>query len=795
MTHQHNHTHEHKSCCHHNHAKAAGASGPVAIDPVCGMTVKIEGARHVHTHAGEPHYFCSAGCREKFVADPPRYLDPARKAAAEAAVPAGALYTCPMHPEIVQVGPGSCPICGMALEPKDPTAAVDGPNPELIDFRRRLAVAAVATIPVVVLAMGPDLGLPVHSWLSPQTVGWVELVLATPVVLWAGWPFLERGWASIRNRSPNMWTLISIGVLAAYLYSVVAVLAPGLFPQEFLMHGAVGRYFEAAAVIVTLVLVGQVLELKARERTGGAIRALLNLAPKTARRVGADGSETDIPLAHVHPGDRLRVRPGESIPVDGVVHEGQSTVDESLLTGEPVPVEKAPGATVTGGTINKAGAFIMEARKVGSETVLARIVEMVAHAQRSRAPIQSLVDRVAAYFVPSVVLIAVLAFVTWLVLGPSPALAYAMVAAVSVLIIACPCALGLATPMSIMVATGRGAREGVLVKNAAALEGMAGIDTLIVDKTGTLTEGKPVLSSMTALPGFAETELLGLAAALEKASEHPLAEAIVKGAEARGIKLPAAETFHAISGQGIRGRVNGREVALGTARLMESLGISTASSGAPLQALREDGGIALLAAVDGKLAGWFAMADPIKPSAKDAIAVLRKHGIDVVMATGDNRTTALAVARKLGVETVHADVMPEDKARLVADLKAQGRKVAMAGDGINDAPALAAADVGIAMGTGADVAIESAGITLLKGDLGGIVRARRLSEATVSNIWQNLVFAFGYNALGVPIAAGVLYPVFGVLLSPMVAAAAMSLSSVSVIGNALRLNAARLADR
>ncbi len=791
MAHEQHHTHEH----HHHHSHAP-ASGPVATDPVCGMTVKIEGARHVHDHGGERHYFCSSKCREKFVADPARYLDPARKAAAEAAVPEGTLYTCPMHPEIVQVGPGSCPICGMALEPKDPTAAVEGPNPELIDFRRRLAVGAVLTVPIVVLAMGPDLGLPVHNWLSPQAVGWVEFVLATPVVLWCGWPFLERGWASIRNRSPNMWTLISIGVLAAYLYSVVAVLAPGLFPHDFMMHGgAVGRYFEAAAVIVTLVLVGQVLELKARERTGGAIRALLDLAPKTARRVGADGSETDIPLAHVHPGDRLRVRPGESIPVDGTVHEGQSTVDESLLTGEPVPVEKAPGATVTGGTINKAGAFIMEARKVGSETVLARIVEMVAHAQRSRAPIQSLADRVAAYFVPSVVLIAVLAFLAWLVFGPSPALAYAMVAAVSVLIIACPCALGLATPMSIMVATGRGAREGVLVKNAAALEGMAAIDTLIVDKTGTLTEGKPVLSSMTALPGFTETELLGMAAALEKASEHPLAEAIVKGAEARGIKLPAAETFQAISGQGIRGRVSGREVALGTARLMEGLGISTTAAGAPLKALREDGGIALLAAVDGKLAGWFAMADPIKPSARDAVAVLRKHGIDVMMATGDNRTTALAVARELGVETVHADVLPEEKARLVTTLKAQGRKVAMAGDGINDAPALAAADVGIAMGTGADVAIESAGITLLKGDLGGIVRARRLSEATVSNIWQNLVFAFGYNALGVPIAAGVLYPVFGVLLSPMVAAAAMSLSSVSVIGNALRLNAARLADR
>ena len=780
----------------HHHPRSDDTPGQTAVDPVCGMTVKTEGARHVHDHAGKRHYFCSPLCREKFVADPARYLHADAKAAAKAAVPEGTLYTCPMHPEVVQVGPGTCPKCGMALEPKDPAAAIDAPNPELVDFKRRLTVGAALALPLAVLAMGPDLGLPLHRWLSPTAAGWVELLLATPVVLWCGWPFLVRGWASIRNRSPNMWTLISIGVLAAYLYSVVAVLAPDLFPHDFMMHGgAVGRYFEAASVIIVLVLVGQVLELKARERTGGAIRALLDLAPKTARRVGADGSETDIPLAHVHPGDRLRVRPGESVPVDGTVREGRSTVDESLLTGEPVPVEKAPGATVTGGTINKSGTFIMEARKVGSETVLARIVEMVAHAQRSRAPIQSLADRVAAYFVPAVVLVAVLAFFAWLAFGPSPALAYAMVAAVSVLIIACPCALGLATPMSIMVATGRGAREGVLVKNAAALEGMATIDTLIVDKTGTLTEGKPVLSSMTAVAGFNETELLSVAAGLEKASEHPLAEAIVKGAEARGIKPAESETFHAISGQGIRGRVNGREVVLGTARLLETLGISTEPAGAPLRALREDGRIALLAAVDGRLAGWFAMVDPIKPSAKDAVAILRKHGVDVIMATGDNRTTALAVARELGIDTVHADVLPEDKSRLVATLKSQGRKVAMAGDGINDAPALAAADVGIAMGTGADVAIESAGITLLKGDLGGIVRARRLAEATVSNIWQNLVFAFGYNALGVPIAAGVLYPVFGVLLSPMFAAAAMSLSSVSVIGNALRLNAARLADR
>ena len=641
--------------------------------------------------------------------------------------------------------------------------------------------------------MGPDLGLPLHRWLSPKAAGWVELILATPVVLWCGWPFLARGWASIMNRSPNMWTLIAIGVLVAYAYSLAAVLAPGLFPPEFQMHGgAVGRYFEAAAVIVVLVLVGQVLELKAREKTGGAIRALLDLAPKTARRMAPDGTESEVALDDVHVGDRLRVRPGEAVPVDGAVVEGRSAVDESLITGEPLPVEKLPGANVTGGTLNKTGSFIMEARKVGAETMLARIVALVAEAQRSRARIQSLADRVAAYFVPAVIAIAVVAFCAWLAFGPSPSLAYAVVAAVSVLIIACPCALGLATPISIMVATGRGAREGVLVRHAEALERLAAIDTIIVDKTGTLTEGKPVLTDVKALDGFDENLLLRLAASLEKASEHPLAEAIVKGAEARGIQLPAPETFEAITGQGIKGRVDGRDVVLGTARLMQSIGIDASAVGPHLETLRRDGKIALLAAVDGKLSGWLALADPVKPTAREALAALRRRGIDVIMATGDNRTTAEAVARELGIATVHADVLPEDKARLTAELKAAGRKVAMAGDGINDAPALAAADVGIAMGTGADVAIESAGLTLLKGDLAGIVRARRLAEATVANIWQNLAFAFGYNALGIPVAAGALYPVFGVLLSPMIAAAAMSLSSVSVVGNALRLGTTRL---
>jgi len=773
------------------------AEAGAAIDPVCGMTVKVDGARHTYQHGGRPTYFCSAGCRAKFMADPLRYLGEGAKAAAAQVeaktAPAGTLYTCPMHPQIEQIGPGICPICGMALEPKGVPSADSGPNPELIDFSWRLKVGAALALPLLVMAMGPDLGLPLHRWVSPQAAGWIELALATPVVVWCGRPFFERGWASILNRSPNMWTLISIGVLAAYVFSVVAVLAPGIFPHDFRMHGgAVGRYFEAAAVIIVLVLVGQVLELKAREKTGNAIRALLNLAPKTARRVAADGSESEVALDEVGVGDRLRVRPGESVPVDGVVVEGTSAVDESLLTGESVPAEKVAGDTVTAGTLNKSGSFIMEARKVGAETMLARIVAMVAEAQRSRAPIQGLADAVAATFVPAVVLIAALAFMAWLIFGPSPSLAYAVVAAVSVLIIACPCALGLATPISIMVATGRGAREGVLIRHAEALERLAGVDTIVVDKTGTLTEGRPVLTDVVALPGFDEATLLQLAASLEKASEHPLAEAIVAGAHKRGVSLLAPEAFEAVTGQGVKGRVSSHEVALGSARLMQGLGLDTLAVGAEVDRLRRDGRIALLAAIDGKLAGWVAAADPVKPAAFEALAQLQARGIDVIMATGDNRITAEAVARQLGIARVHADALPADKARLVAELKAQGRKVAMAGDGINDAPALAAADVGIAMGSGADVAIESAGITLLKGDLSGILRARRLAEATLANIKQNLVFAFGYNALGVPIAAGVLYPVLGLLLSPMLAAAAMSLSSVSVVGNALRLGRVRL---
>jgi Cu+-exporting ATPase len=786
-------THDHP----HRAPAPVTAGEAAAIDPVCGMSVKIATARHTHDHRGVRHYFCSPRCRETFIADPARYLSaapqhvhPARAAKPE---PDGTLYTCPMHPEIVQAGPGTCPICGMALEPKGIPSADAEPNPELVDFTRRMKIGAALTVPLLVLAMGPDFGLPVHRALSPQAVGWIELVLATPVVAWCGRPFFERGYASIANRSPNMWTLISIGVLAAYAYSVIAVLVPGIFPHDFHMHGrGVGRYFEAAAVIIVLVLLGQVLELRAREKTGNAIRALLNLAPKTARRVAPDGSETEVPLDAVQVGDQLRVRPGEAIPVDGVVLEGRSAVDESLLTGEPVPVEKSAGATVTGGTLNKSGSFVMEARKVGAETMLARIVAMVAEAQRSRAPIQGLADAVAAWFVPTVVLVAAIAFIAWLALGPSPSLAYAVVTSVSVLIIACPCALGLATPISIMVATGRGAREGVLIRNAEALERLAAVDTLIVDNTGTLTEGKPVLTDVVARAGFDETTLLQLAASLEKASEHPLAEAIVAGAKARGVELLSPEHFSAIIGQGVRGRVAGRLVALGTQGLMQSLGIDAGSAEPELAALRAKGRIALLAAIDGKLAGWIAVADPVKAAASAALAALAARGIDVVMATGDNRTTAEAVARQLGIATVHADVLPADKARIVTELKARGRKVAMAGDGINDAPALAAADVGIAMGSGADVAIESAGITLLKGDLSGILRARRLAEATLRNIKQNLLFAFGYNALGVPVAAGVLYPVLGLLLSPMVAAAAMSLSSVSVVGNALRLGRMRL---
>ncbi len=701
-------------------------------------------------------------------------------------MPAGTIYTCPMHPEIEQVGPGDCPICGMALEPKGVPTGEEGPNPELVDFRRRFAVGAVLTVPLLVIAMGPMLGLPIGAWIGERTARWAELVLATPVILWSGWPFLVRGWKSFRTMNLNMFSLIAMGVVAAWGFSVVAVLAPGLFPHGFRDHsGQVGVYFEAGAVIVVLVLLGQILELGARERTGSAIRALYDLAAKTARVIRADGREEEVPLDEVEVGDRLRVRPGEKVPVDGAVVEGRSSVDESMLTGEPVPVEKTAGDPVTGATINGTGSLVIEARRVGKDTMLAQIVEMVAAAQRSRAPIQKLADSVAGWFVPAVIGVAAVAFVAWAVWGPPPALAYALVSAIAVLIIACPCALGLATPMSIMTATGRGAQAGVLIKDAEALETFAKVDTLIVDKTGTLTLGRPDLVAVLPEAGHDEPEVLRLAASLERGSEHPLAEAIVRGAEARGLPLADARDFEAVTGKGVTGTVDGRAVALGNAALLADLGIDHAASEA--DARRDRGETVMFVVVDGAVAGLVAVADPVKETTPAALKALHDLGFRIVMATGDSERTARAVAGRLGIDAIRAEVLPEDKARLVRELQAEGRTVAMAGDGVNDAPALAQADVGIAMGTGADVAIESAGITLVKGDLNGIVRARRLAVATMRNIRQNLFFALVYNAAGVPVAAGVLYPFLGLLISPMFAAAAMSLSSVSVIGNALRL--------
>ena len=760
-----------------------------ATDPVCGMTVDRASARHFLRHEGEKFYFCSAGCRAKFEAEPERYLG---DRAAPEPMPAGTQYTCPMHPEIVRDAPGSCPICGMALEPMGVPTGEEGPNPELVDFTRRLWVSGALALPLLVLAMAPMLGLPFREWIGERTAIWIELALATPVVLWAAIPFFERGWQSILNRSPNMWTLIAIGVGAAYLYSVVATLFPDVFPESFRGHGGtVPVYFEAAAVIVALVFVGQVLELKARERTGSAIRALLDLAPKTARRIGADGSEADVPLDQVKPGDRLRIRPGESIPVDGVVVEGRSSVDESMITGEPVPVMKVADDALTGGTLNRNGSLVMRAERVGADTMLSRIVEMVAKAQRSRAPIQGLADRVSFYFVPAVVLVAVLAFAAWAAFGPPPSMAHALIAAVSVLIIACPCALGLATPMSIMTATGRGAQAGVLIRDAEALERFASVDTLVVDKTGTLTLGQPKLTDLVA-EGMSEDELLFFAASLERGSEHPLADALVEGARERGVQIVEAAEFDALAGKGVTGVVSGRRVAIGNAVLMRELGIQSGALAARADAMRAEGKSAMFVAVDGRAAGIVAVADPIKETTAAAIRALHESGMRIVMATGDNERTARAVAARLGIDEVRADVLPEHKQALVEELRAGGARVAMAGDGVNDAPALAAADVGIAMGTGADVAVESAGITLVKGDLNGIVRARTLARGTIRNIRQNLFFAFVYNAVGVPIAAGVLYPAFGLLLSPMIAAAAMSLSSVSVIGNSLRLRTLKL---
>ena len=825
------------------HDESGHADHAEVKDPVCRMSVDPAKAAGSHTHGGVTYHFCSRGCLEKFRQDPQRYLTrqqhdhhPAAHQAAHrppALSPTGAAgtiytcpmhpevrqdkpgscpkcgmalepltppapkslktkYTCPMHPQIVRDEPGACPICGMALEPMTVTAEGEEEDPELRDMTWRFWVSTVLTVPLVVLAMAHLIPALAHV-IDPRVRVWIELALATPVVLWGGWPFFVRGWNSVRTLNLNMFTLIALGVAAAYGYSVVATIAPGVFPASFRgMGGTVGVYYEAAAVIVTLVLLGQVLELRARRSTSGAIRALLGLAAKSARRLNQDGSEQDVPLEQVQIGDRLRVRPGEKVPVDGVLVEGRSSVDESMLSGEPIPVEKQPNDRVIGSTVNTTGSFVMRAERVGSETLLARIVQMVAEAQRSRAPIQRLADVVAAWFVPAVVVVAVMTFIIWAVIGPQPAMVYALVNAVAVLIIACPCALGLATPMSIMVGVGRGAQEGVLIKNAEALEVLEKVDTLIVDKTGTLTEGKPKLVSLVPHGGVSEAELLRLAATLERGSEHPLAAAIVRGAEDRGVTVSAAEQFESLTGRGVRGVVEGRNVALGNARLLQELGVDPGDLPANADDLRREGQTVMFVTIDGRAAGLVGVADPIKSSTPEAVRLLREQGMRLVMLTGDNRTTADAVARKLRIDEVQAEVLPEQKQEVVQRLRGQGRVIAMAGDGVNDAPALAAAHVGIAMGTGTDVAIESAGVTLVKGDLRGIVKARRLSKAVMRNIRQNLFFAFIYNVLGIPVAAGVLYPVFGLLLNPIIAAAAMSFSSVSVIVNALRLRAIRL---
>ena len=766
------------------HSKVAATTAHLVKDPVCGMDVDPSTAKHRADYAGHTYYFCSARCRERFVAEPTKYLAP--EAVKAEPVSEGAIYTCPMHPQIRQVGPGFCPICGMALEPLIVTAEA-GPNPELIDMTRRFWTGLALAVPVVALEMGGHL-TNLHALLSEQFSNWIQFVLATPVVLWAGWPFFVRGANSLVTRNLNMFTLIALGTGVAWVYSVIATVAPGIFPAAFRgMDGSVAVYFEAAAVITVLVLLGQVLELRAREQTSGAIRALLDLAPKTARRIRPDGSEEEVSLEMVVVGDRLRVRPGEKVPVDGSVVDGRSAVDESMVTGESMPVTKAAGDRIVGGTINASGALVMEAEKIGRDTVLSRIVQMVADAQRSRAPIQRLADQVSGWFVPLVILVAVLAFAAWAIWGPDQKLVYGLVAAVSVLIIACPCALGLATPMSIMVGVGRGARAGVLIKNAEALERMEKVDTLVVDKTGTLTEGKPKVVAIVAAEGFEKGTVLKFAASVEKASEHPLAAAIVAAATERGVEAARVEGFDAPTGKGALGIVERKRVHVGNAGFFRDLSISTAPLEGEAERLRADGATAVFVAIDGTLAGVIAVADPIKTTTAKALSALHAEGIRIIMLTGDNRTTAEAVARKLGIDQVEAEVLPDHKSEVVQRLRGEGRVVAMAGDGVNDAPALAAADVGIAMGTGTDVAIESAGVTLLKGDLTGIVRARRLSHATMGNIRQNLFFAFIYNAAGVPIAAGVLYPTFGLLLSPIIAAAAMALSSVSVIGNALRL--------
>ncbi len=824
-------THEHHPPNHEHQGRPVDPES-VAKDAVCGMTVPADGGIRL-THDGSVYVFCSEHCKAKFGEHPEAYLESGGHSAVEvtprpeakgsihtcpmhpevreegpgscpkcgmalepeavAAPLSRTEYVCPMHPEIVREEPGSCPICGMALEPRD--VMLEEENPELVDMTRRFWVSAVLTLPVLAIAMTGFLpgGSPWLRWFSPEVLSWAEIVLATPVVLWGGWPFFARGWRSVVTRNLNMFTLIGMGVGVAYVYSVVATLFPDLFPDSFRSEaGEVGVYFEAAAVIVTLVLLGQVLELRARSRTGAAIKALLGLAPKTARRLNDDGAEEDVPLDQVHPGDRLRVRPGEKIPVDGTVLEGLSSIDEAMITGEPIPVEKTVGDRVIGATVNGTGSFVMRADRVGAETLLSQIVRMVAEAQRSRAPIQKLADLAAGYFVPTVVVMAIGTFIVWALVGPEPAMAYALINSVAVLIIACPCALGLATPMSIMVATGKGATLGVLFKNAEAIEELRKVDTLVVDKTGTLTVGKPKLVAVLPEEGVTDEELLGLAATLERGSEHPLAAAIVEGATDRGVSLAQAESFESITGKGVRGLVEGKTVALGNARMMEDLGVSFGSLAERAEAMRADGQTVMFVAVDGRPAGLVGVADPIKDTTPEAIRQLHAEGVRITMLTGDSRTTAEAVSKRLGIDEVVAEVLPEQKAEIVKGLQAEGRVVAMAGDGINDAPALAQAQVGIAMGTGTDVAMESAGVTLVKGDLRGIVRARRLSRVTMRNIKQNLFFAFIYNSLGIPIAAGVLYPFVGILLSPMFAAAAMSFSSVSVVGNALRLRGARV---
>jgi Cu+-exporting ATPase len=831
-THQHSeHNHGvtetgHAHCTHAHHHDSAPAAA--VKDPVCGMNVNPATAISAE-HDGKQYYFCRTGCRDKFLNDPQYYLNPpaADKQPAAAAgtkyicpmcagvesdkpgtcpkcgmalepeMPVfGATrtqYTCPMHPEIVRDEPGSCPICGMALEPVTVTVEEEA-NPELVDMTRRLWISAILTIPLFIIAMGDMIpGKPLQHLATPQILSWLELVLATPVVLWGGWPFFVRGWQSVVSWNLNMFTLIALGTGVSFVYSVIATLFPEIFPASFRdMHGGVAVYFEAAAAIITLVLLGQVMELRARSQTSAAIKALLGLAPKTARRIDAGGNETDVPLEQVKTGDKLRVRPGEKVPVDGKVLEGKSAIDESMVTGEPIPVEKNPHDRVIGATVNGTGSLIIEAEKVGADTLLAQIVQMVASAQRSRAPIQKLTDVVAGYFVPAVVISAIITFIVWALFGPAPAMTYAIINSVAVLIIACPCALGLATPMSIMVASGRGAGAGVLFKNAEAIEVMRDIDTLVVDKTGTLTEGKPKLVTVEHTDDISDNELLRLAATLERGSEHPLAAAIVSGAQERGAEPGTSEDFDSVTGRGVTGRVDGRMVALGNRALLDQLGIDPGALETRAQALRAQGQTVMFVAVDGRPVGLLGVADPIKHTTPDAIKALHQEGLKIVMLTGDNETTARAVAEKLGIDDVIAGVLPDQKAAKIKALQAQGRKVAMAGDGVNDAPALAQAEVGIAMGTGTDVAMESAGVTLVKGDLNGIVRARRLSRATMRNIRQNLFFAFVYNSLGVPVAAGVLYPFFGILLSPMIAAAAMSFSSVSVIGNALRLRRARL---